>query len=142
MPYDITSASIDYYVGRGEDAEYLGTERARATSISLPHWSLFCSLDKEDFTEESYRAVVAQQLDSASTVGGTEWPHPHRSSDETGWTYCYDKGSVYVYRYGVEMQVWRCNAERWVKDGPESYSRESRPVNRFPIHRARKADAR
>ncbi len=116
---------IDYYVGRGDAAEYLGTARARAEP---PATELFQSLSEQEFTEDNYRLTALDLIDT------TRWPHEkHDDSSDTAWTYVYDKGSVYVYRYGVEMQVIRCNTHRTVKlhDGV-GHGRTWRPVNRFP----------
>jgi hypothetical protein len=114
----------DFYVGRGENATYLGTSTWPVDPIPTTH---FQSLDANEFTMEDFRLFVG------NIVTSREWPHSYADSTETPWTYAYDTGSVYVYRYGVEMAVIRCNAFRWVKlhDGV-GHGRDWRPVNNFP----------
>lgn len=127
--------SVDFYVGRGEGAEYLGSEWGREP-YALPSWLEFCSLDNQEYTEQDYRSTVktrrrAKNILSGVDFASAEWPHRHATSDSTAWTLCYDKGSIYVYHYGVEMQVWRCNTHATTRRRGQ-VRRESRPVNHFP----------
>lgn len=116
---------IDFYDGRGADAQYLGSVTG---APGLPYFGVFQSVDETEYTRERYRRFVE------AYVSYRLWPHRHASSDETAWTFAYDKGSVYVYRYGVEMLVIRCNTHRTAHRNPSSRepAREWRPVNRFP----------
>lgn len=123
---------VDFYVGRGESAEYIGSgDFARLKSLSP---SDFQSCTSVEYTEQDYRSIA----EWASVV--REWPHAHADSADTAWTYAYDTGSVYVYRKGVEMMVIRCNTHRTVRrpnggpvlGGSDTVVREWRPVNNFP----------
>lgn len=119
------SIAIDFYVGRGADAQYLGTAPSAPARLAP---GVFQRLDQDEYTERQFRSFVG------AFVSTERWPHPYASSDETSWTYAYDKGSVYVYHYGVEMVVIRCNAFRTAHRNPNGRPpmREWRPVNRFP----------
>lgn len=136
----------DFYLGRGPSAHYLGTTILTHERIGL---DLLRSLTEDEYTEAHYLRAVAAMTGNTTlrqhALGGrplgrlpdTRWPHDHADSTDTPWSYCYDKGSVYVYRYGVEMLVIRCNTHRW--DGPAKSpdrQREWRPVNDFPTMRA------
>jgi hypothetical protein len=122
----------DFYLGRGVKAEYLGTDLAVEAGNYDP--SRFQSFSAAEYTEENFRSLVA----ALTTVTG--WPHSHVDSSETTWTYAYDKGSVYVYRFGVEMMIIRCNAFRTIRKhgggpiygGTDTVDRDWRPVNDFP----------
>ncbi len=127
----------DFYLGRGTNATYLGTTILAHEQIRL---DLLRSLTEDEYTETDYlRAVAAMtgnpHLPDQHAIGDPPlWPHEHADSTETPWTYCYDSGTVYVYRYGVEMLQIRCNTHRWSRrrDGTAKPIREWRPVNDFP----------
>ena len=129
-----SSRAVDFYVGRGDNAEYLGTEYGREP-FALPNWLEFCSLDNLEYREEDYRNTVrARRTDpmaDGARFASRSWPHQGDSSETTAWALCYDHGSVYVYHYGVEMQVWRCNTHANTRRRGQRV-RESRPVNYFP----------
>jgi hypothetical protein len=61
------------------------------------------------------------------------WPYP--SSTDTPWAYAYDAGTVYVYRYGVEMAAVRCNYTRDGRDGTREPRRPQSSTPPFPIMR-------
>jgi hypothetical protein len=120
----MTTTQADFYTGRGDAAVYLGTSTHLVEAI---HPQLFQSVTDVEYTAVDFGRIVRAMVTSK------EWPHNYADSTETPWTYAYDTGSVYVYRYGVEMAVIRCNAFRWVKlhDGV-GHGRDWRPVNNFP----------
>ena len=101
--------AADFYLGRGTEAQYLGTRFGhRVWGHAMPQFVLgFQEIDGV-YTEDRYRRDVA---DLATT---TEWPHDYASSTQSAWTVCFDAGSVYIYRNGVEMAVLRCNYRHWV----------------------------
>jgi hypothetical protein len=127
----------DFYLGRGPNARYLGTAILTEHQVNL---DLFRSLGEDEYTQDDYLYHVSALTGiptptAMATVGGAQtplWPHGHADSTETPWTYCYDKGTVYVYRYGVEMLQVRCNTHRWTGRDPATRKREWRPVNEFP----------
>lgn len=99
--------ATDFYVGRGPEAEYLGTVTRLDRSI-LTHPDLFMSLGTREYSADDFRRVAA-----TAVTGRAAWPHSHPDSTGTPWSVAYDKGSVYVYHHGVEMAVLRCNHRRW-----------------------------
>jgi hypothetical protein len=125
--------AADFYLGRGEGAQYLGTATRDASPEQLDVFTRFQELTEDPFTEDQYRAEVAE------LVNFTRWPwlNDHIDSISTPWTYMWDRGSVYVYRYGVEMAKIVANYGRKDRDG----GRESRPPmgHQFPIMATRQA---
>lgn len=126
-----TREPVDFYLGRGDNATYLGTT---TLTIERVNPDLFRSLAPDEYTETDYIETVAKLTGNPTLALGDPalWPHEHADSTETPWTYCYDKGTVYVYRYGVEMLQIRCNTHRWTGRDPQTRRREWRPVNDFP----------
>jgi len=101
----------DFYIGRGRDAEYLGTASDLDCSPGelfydgdkLTIWSEMQSLTLNLYTERDFRDMAAGWSDRKT------WPHDYHNSTHSAWTYCYDKGTVYVYHHGAEMAQIRCN---------------------------------
>jgi hypothetical protein len=136
----------DFYTGRGPTATYLGTQLNPDNPAPIPAINL-SSWGSREYTEHDYRQYVGRLVDNTGHTINPDasaeqdivtptWPHAHADSTDTPWTYCYDKGTVYVYRYGVEMLQVRCNTHRW--DGPAKSPdrrRDWRPVNEFPTMR-------
>lgn len=135
MPKTTIPQRADFYVGRGATAEYLGTLQYEGDPVDVEVWELFQSLDEDTYTEQDYRQEVADLLSNRATdtVGQTpvpEWPHPYASSDDTPWTYAFDAGTVYIYRYGVEMAAVRCN---YTRPGPQGTREPRRPQSSTPL---------
>ena len=96
----------DFYVGPPESGEYLGST-SDGHPDQLDVWSTFQSLTESQFTEQDYRAAVAD------IVTVTEWPHKHDSSNGTPWSYCWmppamisghwKPGVLIVHYYGRKM---------------------------------------
>lgn len=90
----------DFYVGRGEQAEWLG-------SIG---WDGYPSHIPEDVlkavTEDSYRTAVKAMLGSRndSTLPDMGWPWPWEDSRTTDYAYAWESDQVYVSRFG---RGWR-----------------------------------
>ncbi len=133
----------DFYMGRADYAQYLGTkERGHPTVVNV--WSSFQNRSAEPYTGETF-AVIAATLSDTRT-----WPHEHTSSVETPWAYCWDKGTTYVYHYGVEVAQIRSTTHSWqyklvtLDDGREVIEpaeREFRPKNPVAFPRVRRASA-
>lgn len=108
--------AADFYVGRGPEGDYLGTAYSFDGSPErIAAFESFQSLDAEEYTEDTFRTVVADLL--GENEGPNVWPWPYRTSEPTPWTYMFDKGTVYIYRYGVELAVLRCNYSRATPPG-------------------------
>lgn len=114
----------DFYLGRGADAQYLGTRRGAVRPHCDPFglaadWANtftvgaarppFYSLTSDEYTEDDFRDAVS------ILATDTTWPWQWSDSARTDWAYAYDTGSIYVYHRGVEMMVIRCNHRRWVR---------------------------
>jgi len=142
---------VDFYVGRGEDAEWLGSypfdgypdgvfdsERpARRLAAGDAAGSLFGAVV---ITEEQWRAWVASWLTHPDKVGrstlpGMGWPWPWETSATTDYAYALDDGAVYG----------SCFGHAWFKVDPttdafgEPEEDESGKVAVFPDMSAHKA---
>lgn len=102
---DAPVEAADFYIGRGDQARYLGTTNDGHPD-ALNIWGRF-QYFQDEFTEFEFRAAVTRIADH------TRWPHPYTKSIETPWTYCWSLGTLYVYRYGVEMAQIRSNYLAW-----------------------------
>jgi hypothetical protein len=125
----------DFYVGMPGEAEYLGsTSDGHPGALDL--WADFQSLGQDEFGEADYRARVLELVDF------TYWPHGYADSTETTWSYCWSKGTLYVYHQGVEMAQLRSNLnkeqpQRTVQGSAITVNRDimefrPRPAARFP----------
>jgi len=106
--------AADFYVGRAEQAEYLGTRTHEGAPEQVDIFVRFQLLSEEEFTQEQFRAETADLINFRS------WPWTtQENSLATPWTYMYDRGTLYVYRYGVEMARLLCSYGRNGRDGRE-----------------------
>ena len=96
-PQTATDAA-DFYLGRGGDAKYLGTRSDDGAPENIEVWERFQSLDDQPVTDDAYVAEVGELINHPVWP----WTH-HRDSADTPWCYMFDRGTLYVYRYGVEM---------------------------------------
>lgn len=118
--------AADFYLGRGEDAKYLGTRILDSRAETLNPFRKFQNPDENPFTEDDYRDLVLY------LVTTQRWPWDDRSdSTGTSWTYMYDRGSVYVYHYGVEMGKVVCNYGRHNRDRTGREPRDTQ-AHQFP----------
>lgn len=87
----------DFYVGRGKDAEWLG-------SIAWDGYPDGIATDLlEAKTEEAYRDAVADFFaDDRDDVSGPDhgWPWPWEDSNTTDYAYAFDGDGVYVTCFG------------------------------------------
>ena len=95
----------DFYVGRGQDAEWLGSiafdgyeideKRAEALEDSAE------SRLAHSCSEEAYRLAVAEVLlrDDATTPE-RGWPWPWSNSQTSDYAYCWDQGKLHVFLFG------------------------------------------
>lgn len=88
----------DFYVGRGEDAEWLGSIAVDGYPSSVP------ASIRGAASEAAYRRAVAAFLDSrddASTVHDG-WPWPWSDSRTTDYAYALDDNVVWASYFGHE----------------------------------------
>jgi hypothetical protein len=101
-------ASADFYVGLGEDAEWLGSLSVDGSAAEMDDEGLFGEPDQKDpYTEETYRRIVGDVLAAAvaddygySKASGDVWPWAYADSGGTDMVYAFNNGSVHVYERG------------------------------------------
>jgi len=106
--------AVDFYSGHKDTLKYLGTiwvadgspdglqARQRFTDEATP--------EEELYVEADYLAAVEQLKESNAAADG--WPHAHRNSIKTPWSYRFQTGAVQVYQGGYLVQTFYCNGSR------------------------------
>jgi len=86
----------DFYVGRGENAEWLGSIAWDGYPDGIDTPVL------EGLTEELYREAVQNFLDSRDDAAYPEngWPWPWEDSRTTDYAYAYEDGEVWASCFG------------------------------------------
>jgi hypothetical protein len=104
------STHADFYIGRGLDAEWIGSMHFDGYPQGMPA-RLLQSVDSVH-----YRALVEAIIEKGNgyTVSNG-WPWPWENSRETEFAYAYDDGVVYVSNYG---SIWRELADEVRDDLP------------------------
>jgi hypothetical protein len=88
---------VDFYVGRGEKAEWIGSYPWDGYPAGLPDDV------KQATTEASYRNAVAAYLEEGgtqSTLPEHGWPWPWETSHTTDYAYAFDSGAVHASCFG------------------------------------------
>lgn len=109
---------VDFYVGRGESAEWLG---------SYPFdgypYGVFSDSDEmfvePPVTEGEWRQWVARFLAAGgdrSTTPDLGWPWPWENSQTTDYAYAWDDGAIYGSCFGHRWFRVDPTAERWGED--------------------------
>lgn len=126
---------VDFYVGRGEGAEWLGSYPFDGYPSGV--FDEAPELFVEPLpTEAEWRAWVAEWLASnadRATLPDMGWPWPWNDSRTTDYAYAWDEGVVYGSSFGHEWFEVNPDAENWGE--PE----ESEKTAVFPDMSARKA---
>ena len=87
----------DFYVGRGEQAEWLGSY----PFDGYPDGVNDSILDATD--EAAYRAAVAEKMkDARATTPDMGWPWPWNDSRTTDYAYAFEDSKVHCSRFGCE----------------------------------------
>jgi hypothetical protein len=118
----------DFYVGRGPDAEWLGSIAWDGYPDGIDHYVL------EGITEDDYRRAVERFLSERrsptptrsrtgdATLPEQGWPWPWNDSGTTDFAYAYDSGIVWASNYGSPwfrpIGDWQADLER--RDAPSS----------------------
>lgn len=126
----------DFYVGRGTEAEWLGSIAwdGHPESIADPV--------KQAATEEAFRAAVAAFLvrkDATHPADG--WPWPWNDSGTTDYAYAFDGGKVYGSCFGRAWFDPTIAPKDEDEDGPADEADEEAPGAVFPNMEDRKAVA-
>lgn len=115
----------DFYVGRGKNAEWLGSIAWDGYPDGIDSLLLRCR------SEEAWRTLVAEYI--AGRDDGTKpedgWPWPWKDSATTDYAYAFDEGRVWASAFGTA----------WFKaDEPEPEVERSGDGVTFPDMSARK----
>ena len=98
--------TADFYIGLGEDAEWLGSLSADGTPAELDAVNLFGpTADGELYTEATFREIVAATLAKAVEAdrgydANDPWPWPYPSSHGTDYVYVFVNGTIHVFEKG------------------------------------------
>jgi len=87
----------DFYVGRGKNAEWLGSVAWDGYPGGFDRQGLMDATN-----EDGFRAAVAAELasrDDATTVENG-WPWPWKDSHTTDYAYAFDGGTVHASAFG------------------------------------------
>lgn len=128
---------VDFYVGRGEEAEWLGSNAwdgypdgvFRDSTLPLPG----------TVTEEQWRAWVASYLDEnkdSATTPDMGWPWPWSDSCTTDYAYALDNEAVWGSNFGYTWFRVNPADESW---GQPTDDDDDEKVAVFPDMTARKA---
>lgn len=104
----------DFYVGRGLDAEWIGS----MGWDGYPDGHVVCLIGLTD--EQGYRTAVQTLLDTLdhATRPAQGWPWPWADSQTTDYAYAFEAGVVYVACFGSSWQVLRQDLDDF-PDGEE-----------------------
>lgn len=105
----------DFYIGRGETAEYLGSIRGNDVDPeSLKAITRFQSETDDLYDELAFRRDVKKLIlgDEETSNDGTTWPHRYATSGASDWVYCFDLATVHVYEEGHQVLSLLCNGAR------------------------------
>lgn len=123
---------IDFYAGRGENAEWIGTLNADVDTVDLDQNYALLTPDPESprgYTEDTYRAAVHDILLDPEFAGQSwmpdhpiegkqAWPHGYAKSDRTELAVSYSHRAVYVSRKGHLVAIHYPNAATKAEDFP------------------------
>jgi len=85
----------DFYIGRGSDAEWLGSIAWDAYPSGLPNELLSSN------SEEGFRARVAELSSRDDWTSPSDgWPWPWDDSHTTDYAYAFDGGTVWAASFG------------------------------------------
>lgn len=125
----------DFYVGRGPEAEWLGSISWDGYPAGVDDAVFFPS------TETEYRAAVSTFLASRDdrTLPTEPWPWPWDDSATTDYAYAYENGKVYASSFGhawFEVKPNEENGGEPLDEDDESISQDKVAV--FPDMSARR----
>ena len=92
----------DFYVGKGKDAEWLGS-----TAFDGYYWadcadSIIMQAASADVFRVAVNAMLRERDDATTPEQG--WPWPWSDSHTTDFAYCFADGKVTAYCFGKEYQ--------------------------------------
>lgn len=107
----------DYYVGRGEQAEWLGSTAWDGYPSGIE--SVVLSATSETAFREAVSAMLAGRDDATLPEEG--WPWPWEDSHTTDYAYAFDGGLVWVTGFGAS---WVQAATALERDGDDEGAEE------------------
>lgn len=119
----------DFYVGRGADAEWLGSVAWDGYPGSPGLHQVLASTDERDF-RLLVGDLIAERSDGTFPEHG--WPWPWADSHTTDWAYTIDDGTVYVSSFG---QPWVAVDEYlgWDEASQDAYRNDRMPDDQKPV---------
>lgn len=105
----------DFYIGRGEKAEWIGSIAYDGYPEGIQP-ELIAAKDADIFRKEVSRFLQDRADKTLPTDG---WPWPWHTSKTTDYAYAFDKGRVFVSRFG---SPWYNAVTR---NGPDSRRRDA-----------------
>lgn len=106
----------DFYIGRGETAEWLGSTAWDGYPDGFNDTAGKPMLTAT--TEDGFRAAVKEVFAARNDVTTPEmgWPWPWNNSATTDYAYAFDGGKVYASRFGREWFAIDIDAEYYGDD--------------------------
>lgn len=87
----------DYYVGRGKQAEWIGSTGWDGYPSGRDNY-LLTAITEKDFRESVAKTIAAEN----GSTPETGWPWPWETSHTTDYSYAFDDGKVWCSCYGHE----------------------------------------
>lgn len=101
----------DFYVGRGESAEWLGSIAWDGYPEGIDN-AVLSPMDERDYRVE----VNAFLFREDGTLPKDGWPWPWNDSQTTDYAYAFEDGSVFASNYGHKWFKVDINAETYGQD--------------------------
>jgi len=105
----------DFYIGRGSDAEWLGSVGRDGYKWDNPDSDLMKAEDADAF-RAAVAAIQATRRDFTTPDEG--WPWPWKDSRTTDYAYVLHDGKVTAYLFGCEVAAddFECPKVGWFPD--------------------------
>lgn len=112
----------DYYVGRGEHAEWLGSTGSDGYPGGMSDTDLLGCIDETDF-----RDVIASQFANRRDFTSPDegWPWPWEDSHTTDYSYAFDGGAVWVSCFG---HSWKSPSDAMANDAWDDEDDDDKPT--------------
>ena len=105
----------DFYLGRGPQAEFLGSIHVAvdvgvlADQLLAPFRLWREGNAQQPFTDDVWRRRVDNLLDSTHDVDpnavGISWPHAYKNSLDSDYSWWFEKGGLYLYNFGALVEI-------------------------------------
>lgn len=112
----------DFYIGLGEQAQWLGTVGEGGEPARMEQYDLFnTGSSVREYTEDTWREAVQVIIGDAKDDGipgcawandGDSWPHDHNTSVDTDNAYAFNNGCIHVFEEGYMVAQHYPNGAR------------------------------